>query len=157
MDWKFDVILILFVTIWWISVWRCSWWSRFLHLWCFSTSPPGESMRWSGTGAAGQQAGQGGPETSDGVRGAGASKGAARLNIQRELCSDLLTAPNSVVCAGTPGVVLWVQCQNWVQHWGGDDWARQVWWCFSPLEPIKCNATLIFEIYEWNHFILGFL
>lgn len=104
-------------------------------------------MRWSGTGAAGQQAGQGRPETSDGIRGAGASKGAARLNIQIGLCSDLLTAPNSVVCAGTPGVVLWVQCQNWVQHWGGDGWARQVWWCLvlftAEANHMQCNIDVL--------------
>lgn len=110
---------------------------------------PGEGVWWSGPGAASQQTGQGRPERSDGFGGAGARKGAARLNIQTELCRDLLTVLNSLVHAATPGVVLWVQCQNWEQHWGSDDRARQVGanqCSFHGLELI--NDVLLF----WNSY-----
>lgn len=64
--------------------------------------PPGEGVWWSSTGAAGQQTGQGRPETSDGLGGAGARKGAARLNIQMKLCSDFTSSPElGGLCSNT--------------------------------------------------------
>lgn len=118
---------------------------------------PEEGVWWSGPGAAGQQTGQGRPETSEGVGGAGAGKGAAHLNIQIELCSDLLPVLNSVVYAATPGVVLWVQRQNWVQHWRSDGRARQVWRLMVLTAGANQYSIWWMEIYEWHAFILELL